>query len=411
MTNVLDCFIDSPKVEVMTDLDSVSQFKKSSSLCDVAVSMTVQNMLTLDPENMTFTAMFEIDFKYNLKDFIDLFQLQGEEKKAENFEFPYIVCNTVEQEILRSNHFFRLCDGYTDATDVSMYGDPKSVRTSLSNNDDISKVIKCEKYCVVGTYRYHSDGSHQPFDEIFAFFKIATDGRPGTEYTTLKFHNSDSSFVAFRKEIRDYVSVDDPVPLDVDMSHEYKESSGPTYPRVYLFQRFRHRWLEDVLKFYILRKFLHHVNFFIFLCRHQILISHKRFFIFFMTASFLPLLLIFSAQDSGTDSIVETIALSSGLILSDIALLFVNNSPDLTGSEQSLIFNLAYLIFGSIISSVIGGSKLSNMYRLSVFSFVVLSPLFAMLLAVYHNLRARNESRELVYQLKQQNFDRLKDLV
>lgn len=130
-----------------------------------------------------------------------------------------------------------------------------------------------------------------------------------------------------------------------------------------------------------------------------------------MTASFLPLLLIFSAQDSGSDSIVETIALSSGLILSDIALLFVNNSPDLTGSEQSLIFNLAYLIFGSILSSVIGGSHLSNMYRFSVFIFVVLSPLFAILLAFYHNMKAKNESKELVSQLKKQNFDRLKDLV
>lgn len=265
MTKIEDYFEDSPKIEAMTDLDSVYEDKKSSSLCDVAVSMTVQNMLTLDPENMTFTAMFEIDFKYNLKEFTDLFQLQDEEMKAENFEFPYIICNTVEQDVLRSNHFFRLCDNNTEATGVSMYGDPNSVKTSLSDDVDISKVIKCEKHCVVGTYRYHSEGSHQPFDEIFAFFKIATDGRPGTEYTTLKFHNSDSSFVAFRKDIRDYTSVDDPVPLDVDMSHEYKESSGPTYPRVYLFQRFKHRWLEDVLKFYILRKSPYCVNLFFFI--------------------------------------------------------------------------------------------------------------------------------------------------
>jgi len=94
------------------------------------------------------------------------------------------------------------------------------VKLSLTNGNDISKTIKCEKYCLVGTYHYHSNGSHQPFDEIFTFFKIATDGRPGMENLTLKFHMEDSSFVAFCKQIRDYEAVDDPVPLDVDMSHE-----------------------------------------------------------------------------------------------------------------------------------------------------------------------------------------------
>mmetsp|Transcript_16726 Transcript_16726/g.31694 ORF Transcript_16726/g.31694 Transcript_16726/m.31694 type:complete len:407 (-) Transcript_16726:89-1309(-) len=352
-----------------------------SSLCDVSISMTIQNMLTLDPENMTYTAMFEIDFKYRLKDYIDLFQLHDKELDAENFQFPFIICNTVETEELRSNHFFRVCDENTKASDVSMYGDPINVKSRLTNENDVSKAIKCEKYCLVGTYRYHSNGTHQPFDEIFTFFKIATDGRPGTEYLTLKFHDDDSSFVAFRKQVRDYVAVDDPVALDVDMSHEYNESSGPTYPRVYLFQRFRHRSLEDFLKFYLL-------------------------------PSCLPILLIFSAQDNGSDSIIETVALSSGLILSDIALLFVNDSPDLTFSEQSLIFNLAYLIFGSIFSSIIGDTNsISEKYRFSVIVVVTLSMPLSMLLAMYHRYIAEKDNKAIVNYLKKQNFDKLKDLV
>lgn len=365
--------------------ESVAKTEPTSfSRCNVAVSMTVQNMLTLDQENMTFTAMLEIDFKYKLKDFIDLFKLGHLDLEASNFEFPYIICNMVASEELRSTHFFRTIEGdqrEIKAHETSMYGDPDSVKHTLDPNTDTGNLIKCEKHCITGTFRYHSNSAHQPFDEIFAFLKLATDGRPGTEYTTLTFHDSDSSFVAFRKNIRDYFPIDDPVPLDVAMSHEYKERSGPTYPRVYVFQRFRHRWLEDLMKFYIL-------------------------------PACLPVLLFFSAQDSGSDSIIETIALASGLILADIALLFVNNSPDLTFSEQSLIFNLSYIIVGSVVSSFIGGSSIGTQYyKLSIIIFVLLSLPISMLLAWIQNRMALKKNEELVKYLNERNFDYLKDLV
>eukprot|EP00957_Ditylum_brightwellii_P158467 12062179-Ditylum_brightwellii.AAC.1 len=63
---------------------------------DVSFSMTVQNMLTLNTDNMTFTAMLEIDFKYSLSKFIELFEMNDVELDAGNFEFPYIICNMAE---------------------------------------------------------------------------------------------------------------------------------------------------------------------------------------------------------------------------------------------------------------------------------------------------------------------------
>lgn len=384
----MDCVTPKEDASLASTEESFQEIKSSfSSRCDVAVSMTVQNMLTLDPENMTFTAMLEIDFKYRLQDFMNLFQLHDVELDPKNFEFPYIICNMCESEGIRSNHFFRMSDktNKVHPADVSMYGEPETAKYSLDRNNDealdLSTVIKCEKHCLVGTFRYHSKYAHQPFDEIFAFFKMATDGRPGTEYITMKFDDSDSSFVAFRKAIRDYIPLDDPVALDVDMSHEYKEATGPTYPRVYLFQRLKHRSFADFIKFYVL-------------------------------PSLLPLLLFFTAGDGSKDNIIETIALSSGLILADVALLFVNNSPTLTCNEQSLIFNLAYLIIGSIASSIIGDSSVrGETYRATMIIFVSLSLPLSLLLAMFHKAKAKRDNQKLVESLKARNFDYMKDLV
>lgn len=357
---------------------------------DVSFSMTVQNMLTLNTDNMTFTAMLEIDFKYSLSKFIELFEMNDVELDAGNFEFPYIICNMAESQIIRSNHFFRLADDEdVQPWQVSMYGSPKTTKRKLKpgqdDHVDLSKVIKCEKICMIGTFRYHSKYLHQPFDEIFAFFKIATDGRPGTESIKMFFHESDSSFVAFRKQIRDYVPIGDPIPLDIAMSHEYKNGGGPSYPRVYLVQRFRHQPFEDVVKFYTL-------------------------------PSLLPLLLFFTAKDGAGsyDSTVETIALSSGLILADVALLFVNKSPTMTFSEQSLLFNLAYLILGTVSCSAISMSQvesLSHVYNVCLYVFISLSVVLAGLMAIVHRAIATRSNDAIAKYLNERNFDLLNDLV
>jgi len=303
--------------------------------------------------------------------------------RAEDFQFPFQISNMVQKdEQVSVDHFFRLTtNANAHPKDVSMRKNRWNAKRTINGDIDRSKVIKCEKYYIIGSFQYHSRYIHEPFDEVFAFIKIATDRRPGTELIRLIFDDEDSSYESFSRWIRDYFPTGSPVPIDITMSNNMNKmtSDNHIYPRAYIFQRFSHNSYESVAKFYIL-------------------------------PAIMPVLLFFpSAEDK--DNLVEILSLASALVLADVALLFVNKSPTMTFNEQSLLFQLCWLIIASLISAYFLKNDLSEDSRYSMASFIFLGIILTVVFVYVHSKFARKYYNAFAKNLEEENFDAICNLL
>ena len=98
---------------------------------------------------------------------------------------------------------------------MSIYRTPENVAPEATL-DQIQRglVVKYEKHSMCATLRYLSHTELDPFDEIYAFIKVATDGRPGTEKTKLIFDLKDNSFDGLNSFLGEYTPAGETEHLD-----------------------------------------------------------------------------------------------------------------------------------------------------------------------------------------------------
>lgn len=282
--------------------------------------------------------------------------------KAEEICIPYIVTNAVKIAEQRVSHFFKSKEKGDGG--LSMYGSPGLCSGSCERSDFANR-WKCEKHSLVATMSFYTNARHRPFDEIFLFVKIATDGRPGTEVTRFTFDRDDSSFGGFLKDVGGFKHATDyPCVNEIDIAHTYNPSGG--YPRVYISMRYKYSPLLDVLKFYCI-------------------------------PSMLFVLMVIEKLDSGS-----LIKLGSALILGDIALLFVQKGNVMTYGEQTVVANTLLLISGTVMLSK-SAIETALLPHVGMMMLVVVCS-FNFILLVAHFCQARVHNARIVKLIEKNEF-------
>ena len=245
-----------PKLQVRA---SASKWNKEAadSRVPIYVSTTVQSVFARDSACLTFQTVIEVDFKYDVKPFLEALasnagiDLDRGVVEARALQVPWVITNALECQEFRTHHFFRVKSSADapGAAESSMYGCPENTASNVTKAQiDANVVVKHEKYTISAKLRYMCRPELEPFDDLYFFIKLATDGRPGTECIKLIFHQTDCSFNGLKRALGDFEAVGDVRCLDISFTHTY---SG-AYPRLYryIFQRFHHPWLEEWIKFY-----------------------------------------------------------------------------------------------------------------------------------------------------------------
>lgn len=253
----------------------------------IYVSITAHSITAMDTQAQHFSAFFELDFMFNLKEimgtvmpcFFDLdvtnWQTSDGEPLSTNkgtqrrmseainanvapkdVKIPFILLNATRYEITRENHFFKVADkgGGKLPEGMSMYCDPEKVRTTAEPSDEL--IWKCEKYCITGAFKYFTKEFLYPFGDATFMIKIATDGRPGSEKLGMEVNRNDCSYPAFSRFVFGYTPYPDDKKPNAPMvlydlpeiQQQYVDSK--TYPRCYMLVPCSRSAIEDWLKFY-----------------------------------------------------------------------------------------------------------------------------------------------------------------
>ena len=239
-------------------------------------STTVQSVFALDKDAMTYQCFFELDFKYDMARYVQLFPPSFIEKerayKSSDAKVPWIVTNTRSYDITNENHFFRVKSSPQESTEeMSIYGTPGNVKDTVPMEQIQSmSVVKYEKYSMSAELRYLTTPFNGPWDEIFAFIKVTTNGHPGTEFTRFVFDSADNSGAGFNQTLGEYtgqkVDTGESTLFIEDSSNAQHYTSNYTskenkfgYSRMYIIHSFKlnpaSRWLE-IFKFYVIPSLL-----------------------------------------------------------------------------------------------------------------------------------------------------------
>ena len=322
---------------------------------NVYVSMTVQSIFGMDKSKMTCDMFIELDFKYDAGAYCKAFGsspgITGDAAtsakdaliQAEALKMPWLILNALSVKEMRTNHFFRVKSSPDDpgAESMSIYRTPENVAPEATL-DQIQRglVVKYEKHSMCATLRYLSHTELDPFDEIYAFIKVATDGRPGTEKTKLIFDLKDNSFDGLKSSLGEYTPAGETEHLDFRRS-----LPEGAYPRIYVFQRFEHRWFESFLEFYFTSYLLN-----ILMCLVYAGYEDDAQAGMLIDASGNNL----TAWWTPTSAFVDTnsaVSVSATFILADVALLFVAGGSSrtmgasFTLSEKVVVHNLVLQLF------------------------------------------------------------------
>ena len=359
-------------------------YTEANRLLYAYCSITVQNVFALDKSANTYQCFFELDFKYEVNQYLDVFSRSSVEVddddnvSANSFQIPWIIPNALEKTVERESHFFRVKEKKEDPgpKEMSMYDDDDDrirldkktgrlraeqsrIAHSVRMDQIISGlVVKHEKIVMTATLRYNTDSSLEPLDQIFACIKVATDGRPGTKRTKIILAESDCSFDGFEQGLAGYEPYRAPMKQGLAgkgaslfrrllalcswhskmreglgkaevfaLTFDFEQSYSGQYPRIYFFQRFKHPnhvWWEDYFRYYLTSYVL-----------TLLLAAVHPGYTFSVSASD-----AFNGGRSNRSWTPESndlnqndlVALFSGIFLADIALLFTASA---NGSKES----------------------------------------------------------------------------
>ena len=330
-------------------------------------STTVQSVFALDKDAMTYQCFFEFDFKYDMARYVQLFDEERADNdyKSSDAKVPWIVTNARSHTIMNENHFFRGKSDPQESTEkMSIYGTPGNVKyTATMEQIQSMRVVKYEKYSMSAELRYLTTPFNGPWDEIFAFIKVTTNGHPGTEFTKFVFSGSaDNSGAGFDQTLGEYTGKcfdaktgekeatqfkDDFSNVQHYKGEQNKGKNKLGYARMYTIHRFKlspsSRWLE-IFKFFVIPSLLNAFLCFVYagysdgVDEEMILndggstnITHVSHWTYYSGHR--------NLNQNGALSFIAT------FILADVGLLFVANSnTGITYSKTSLVCNMLGLI-------------------------------------------------------------------
>jgi hypothetical protein len=291
-----------------------NDFDNSCKKINCYVSFTMYSIVSIDAINRSAKMKIVVDHKYKVKDYLKVFSYTP---NLESIKIPWIVVNMVDSEIKCSNSMLKRTTlenpNIKNTVGASVYGGYNSIDTSLTYHKVDDSIVKCESCTMIIDVSYYTEERHAPFDTIHLFFKLATTGQPGTEYIDFIFDKEDSNFQGYNVIGGGYYPIlDEPIINNVFILYDQLKIR---YSRLYLILSYKHNWISDVVKYYII-------------------------------PNTLMLLLVIVEIHSNT----ELISIASTLILADIALLFtIPTRSYISFMEYSLIIHILFKLLSTYI--------------------------------------------------------------
>ena len=346
---------------------------------DVHISVVVQQVHWIKPQENTYAAWVEVGFRYDVREFLDHHGNFVDDDngiiRAKDLLMTYNLVNTVKCEERSSAHFFR--EANQDGRLVSLYGDPHNlVKTIDIHTCEVGQFFKCESHTLDVELIYSSTEQYAPFDEAHLFLKVMTsDGRPGTESIRFVYDEEDTSFKGAEVPVGAFYPVDKKVLINHLTNIEVGTTS---WDRLYLSTRFRRYMMQDLIKYYLVP----------------------------------TLVFVFVVVQPFADK-ADLISVASTLVLANIALLFVASSHVLTYREYAVLTQIicisvaaVTLSFEDAVVSVTAQAGLGNLQIGLLIGDIVIE----LAMIVFQFARARAKNNAALEAIKQNDFTKIDTL-
>ena len=355
------------------DLESSLEFESKGEQMDVHISVVLQQVHWIKPQEKTFAAWVEIGFRFDVREFLDhhgnFIDDANGIVRATDVLMTYNVVNAVKCEERSSAHFFR--EANQGGSLVPLYGDAHNlVKTIDIRSCEVGQFVKCESHTLDVELIYTSTEEFAPFDEAHLFLKVMTsDGRPGTESIRFVYDETETSFKGAEVPVGAFYPVDKKVLIN----HLTNVKVGSaTWDRLYLSTRFRRYMLQDMIKYYLVP----------------------------------TLVFVFVVVQPFADT-ADLISVAATLVLANIALLFVASSHVLTYKEYAVLTQIicisaaaVTLSFEDAVVSVTSQAGIGNLQ----IGLLVTDILIELGMIIYQFARARASNNIALEAIKRNDF-------
>ena len=342
MNQSTEIFKDNPNKNYDSLIDNeakplTGEMGNNDFILDVQTYVLILELAHIDMERKCAKVWVELGFLYDVHDYLRTFDSMVKIRKngedldkiaPDEMQIPFDIVNALDMEMRSEAHFIREHMGdekikpfYTESKDFNK--DKKLPYLSQAKN--MVNFVNFED-CPKGRYWKHETRTYSmeisfyaterlaPFDEIHLFFKLITANcQPGTNRIRFNYDESESDFAGFKHPIQGYCPlVEEP---HVHCGHTYS-NDGITWDRLYISMPFKRKKLEDTIKFYVV-----------------------------------PFLSYYYMVIVNIDAVEELLAISSTLVIANVALLITVTNNVFAFYEQAILIQILILVGSTLILS------------------------------------------------------------
>lgn len=387
-----DSLIDSPNV---TTTPEGFPGDNNDFILDVTTYILILELAHIDMERKCAKVWVELGFRYDVHDYLRTFdsfvgdrekmKLTREERlktiAPEDMQIPFDIVNALEMEMRSEAHFIRKTDGkpldsfYMESPEFNKDKSAKFLSTA-KNMVNFVDLEECErgKYWKHETRAYSMELSFcsteqlAPFDEIHLFFKLITANcQPGTNRIRFIYDKEESDFSGFKHSIQGYHPIS-PDP-HIHSGHSYS-NAAITWDRLYISFPFQKKKSEDIIKYYIV-----------------------------------PFLSYYYMVIAPIQEVEELLAISSTLVIANVALLLTAGNYVFTLYEQAILIQIVVLVVSTLILAYFTDSPWNIQFVLALFNAGV----FVFTLCI-HWIIANNTNNRIRSLIKAGKYSELKTI-
>jgi len=385
---------------------SVSAADPYSLICNTYVLLLELNWINMDQK--TFSVWCEIGFLYDCHDYLRSFDYlipsdnkNGSQTMAsdreerlscvtpEQMKIQFDICNTISMEQRTETHFIRKHVGQPtkfyseDESCPKGRGRRASSHEFLSDDENIVSSISLDT-CPPNTFWKHETRTYimelslktnqhfAPFDELYLFFKLITcNCQPGSCHVYWNYMKDESSFHGMQQMVGGYIPVKNEEGIVEPMINKKHKMNidGQQWDRLYVSVRFKKDWTQDVIQFYVVP---------------------------FLTFCYIPIRNFESADD--------LLAVSSTLVIANVALLIVTQHKVFSFSEMSIIIQIILLLVSTILLALYSNYGDADLTPLQRALLLIDGIAFVVTLSA-HYLVARHRNLAIFEAVTTGNFD------
>jgi len=270
----------------------------------------------------------------------------------EQMNIQFDISNALSMEKRTETHFIRKHNGLPSKFYSESDDGPKGRGRRMSTHEFLSddeNLVSCVSYdsCEPNQFWKHETRTYvmelslktnqhiAPFDELYLFFKLINcNCQPGACHVYWNYMAEESSFQGMQQPVGGYVPVKDAITGAVQpvINKKHKMNiDGQQWDRLYVSVRFQKDYRQDLLQFYIVP---------------------------FLTFIYIPI-----RNFEGPD---DLLAVSSTLVIANVALLIVTQHKVFSFSEMAVIIQIILLLCATIIltlNSNYGAPGMDNLQR------------------------------------------------